>query len=30
VQLSYPFDRSEAPRHMTVVELAEWLEALIA
>jgi len=30
VQLSDPFDRSETPRHMTVVELAEWLEALLA
>lgn len=30
VQLSDPFDRSGTPRHMTVVELAEWLEALIA
>ncbi len=30
VQLSDPFDRSETPRPMTVVELAEWLEALLA
>lgn len=30
VQISDPFDRAEAPRQLTVVELAEWLEALIA
>ena len=30
VSLSDPFDRSENPRQMTVVELAEWLEALLA
>jgi hypothetical protein len=30
IQLSDPFDRSEMPRPLTVVELAEWLEALIA
>lgn len=30
VRLSDPFDRSETPRQMTVVELAEWLEALLA
>ena len=30
VQLSDPFDRSETPRCMSVVELAEWLEALLA
>lgn len=30
VHLSDPFDRSENPRQMTVVELAEWLEALLA
>jgi hypothetical protein len=28
--ISDPFDRSEAPRQLTVVELAEWLEALLA
>lgn len=27
--LSDPFDRSETPRQLTVVELAEWLEALL-
>lgn len=25
-----PFDRTVAPRQLTVVELAEWLEALLA
>lgn len=30
VFLSDPFDRSENPRQMTVVELAEWLEAVLA
>ena len=30
VQLSDPFDRSEHPRCLTAVELAEWLEALLA
>lgn len=30
VQLSDPFDRSETPRQMTVMELAAWLEALLA
>ncbi len=30
VQLSDPFDRSETPRQLTVTELAEWLEALLA
>jgi hypothetical protein len=30
VYLSDPFDRSENPRQMTVVELAEWLEAALA
>jgi hypothetical protein len=30
VRLSDPFDRSETPRQITVVELAEWLEALLA
>ena len=29
VPLSDPFDRSETPRPMTAVELAEWLEALL-
>lgn len=29
-QLSDPFDRSETPRPMTVVELADWLEALLS
>lgn len=24
-----PFDRSEHPKHLTVVELTEWLEALL-
>jgi hypothetical protein len=28
--ISDPFDRSEAPRQLSVVELAEWLEALLA
>ena len=28
--ISDPFDRSETPRHFSVVELAEWLEALLA
>jgi hypothetical protein len=30
IQLSDPFDRSENPRQMSVVELAEWLEAVLA
>jgi len=30
MHLSDPFDRSENPRQMTVVELAEWLEAVLA
>jgi len=30
VQLSDPFDRSENPRQISVVELAEWLEAVLA
>ena len=30
VSLSDPFDRSEHPRQMTVVELATWLEAVLA
>jgi hypothetical protein len=30
ITVSDPFDRSETPRQMTVVELAEWLEALLA
>lgn len=30
MQLSDPFDRSENPRQMTVIELAEWLEAVLA
>jgi hypothetical protein len=29
VHLSDPFDRSENPRQMTAVELAEWLEAVL-
>lgn len=29
VHLSDPFDRSDTPRQMTVVELAAWLEALL-
>lgn len=28
--ISDPFDRSEAPGQISVVELAEWLEALLA
>jgi len=28
--LSDPFDRSESPRCMTALDLAEWLEALLA
>ena len=28
--ISDPFDRSDAPRQFSVVELAEWLEALLA
>lgn len=30
IPLSDPFDRSEMPRQMSAIELAEWLEALIA
>ncbi len=30
VQISDPFDRAQSPRQLTVVELAEWLEALLA
>ena len=29
VQVSDPFDRTPSPRQLTVVELAEWLEALL-
>lgn len=29
VQLSDPFDHSESPRQLTVVELAGWIEALL-
>lgn len=28
--ISDPFDRTEIPRQLTVVELAEWLEAILA
>lgn len=28
--ISDPFDRSETPRQFSVVELSEWLEALLA
>jgi hypothetical protein len=28
--VSDPFDRTEAPRQIKLVELAEWLEALVA
>lgn len=30
MQISDPFDHSEHPRQLTVVELADWLEALLA
>lgn len=30
LSVSDPFDRSAAPRQLSVVELAEWLEALLA
>lgn len=30
VHMSDPFDRTESPRQLTAVELAEWLEALLA
>jgi len=30
IVVSDPFDRSESPRCLTVVELADWLEALVA
>ncbi len=30
MQISDPFDRSETPRQLTVVEFADWLEALLA
>jgi hypothetical protein len=30
VPINDPFDRTETPRQLTVVELAEWLEALLA
>ncbi len=29
IRLSDPFDRSENPRQMAVIELAEWLEAVL-
>lgn len=30
LRVSDPFDRSDHPREMSVVDLAEWLEALLA
>jgi hypothetical protein len=30
LQISDPFDRTQTPRQLTVVELADWLEALLA
>jgi hypothetical protein len=30
LRISDPFDRSEYPRQLTVIELAEWIEALLA
>lgn len=30
MMVSDPFDRSESPRCLKLVELADWLEALIA
>ena len=30
VVVSNPFDRSESPRQVKLVELADWLEALVA
>lgn len=30
IVVSDPFDRSEAPRSLKLVELADWLEALVA
>ena len=30
VVVSNPFDRSDAPRQVKLIELAEWLEALVA
>ena len=30
IQVSDPFDRSEHPRQLRLVELTDWLEALVA
>lgn len=30
MHISDPFDRTPSPRQLTVVELAEWLEAVLA
>jgi hypothetical protein len=30
IMVSDPFDRSETPRHLKLVELTDWLEALVA
>ncbi len=30
IEVSDPFDRSEAPRRMKLTELAAWLEALVS
>jgi hypothetical protein len=30
IVVSDPFDRSEQPRQLTLVELTDWLEALVA
>ena len=30
IVISNPFDRSESPRQLKLIELTEWLEALIA
>ncbi len=30
IVVSDPFDRSEHPRHLKLVELTDWLEALVA
>ena len=30
IVVSNPFDRSDTPRHLKLVELVDWLEALVA
>ena len=30
IMVSYPFDRSEQPRQLKLVELTDWLESLVA